>query len=82
MDEIDRKERQKELELQTKKIAQKTLLIEEVERMKEIKTQKRLNNYDEERRMYENELFMKKESELRERREKEMKLKLTLENKE
>jgi len=44
MDEIERKERQRELELETKKIAQKTILIEEVERMKEIKTQKRLNN--------------------------------------
>jgi hypothetical protein len=44
MDEIERKERQRDLEMETKKIAQKTLLIDEVERMKEIKTQKALNN--------------------------------------
>lgn len=31
--------------------------------------------------MYENELFLKRDSELRERREKEMKLKQSLENK-
>lgn len=39
MDEIERKERQKELELQSKKIALKDILISEVEKQKEIRSQ-------------------------------------------
>lgn len=44
MDEIERKERQKELEIQTKKIALKDILVSEVERQKEIKSQTLVRN--------------------------------------
>lgn len=44
MDEIERKERQKELELQSKKIRQKEILIETVEKQKEIKSQNAMRN--------------------------------------
>lgn len=44
MDEIERKERQKELEIQTKKIALKDILVSEVERQKEIKSQTAVRN--------------------------------------
>lgn len=44
MDEIERKERQRELEIQTKKIALKDILVSEVERQKEIKSQTLVRN--------------------------------------
>jgi len=44
MDEIERKERQRELEIQTKKIALKDILHSEVERQKEIKSQTAVRN--------------------------------------
>jgi len=80
-DEIERRERQRELDLETQKIKQKILLIDEVEKQKDINTIKAINNYDEERKIYENGLFLKKQAEQRESREKENRLRHQLENK-